>query len=884
MMPSPKGNKEPYLSPIIVQNGLLRGYAFVSDTELPQVAVLINNKPLTKVFCKLPVPKSYQKNAAHKFDDRTKGFLVPLPAQVFDGAPHELTIRLCLPRQFTGKSATGKPKQDWLIENKSIFQSGDRHGRVNYVDHHFQGWVAFNQRPIPLPQLTLCDQQGNYLKEIPLVPLPVATGQTGKYLANFRIPSKHLPIPLRIHCGGTELIGSPCEPAKKLAGLLETFDKKAIRGWAFDMNKPADPVELTLKIDNKIFSFFRPNIRRFDIGRYLKLADEELGIIGFQITPPEILFDGKPHRISVEFTDSGHPLRGSNQLVQIPKNYLTLGEITPHVKLVPRSAKIARPKAPLVSVIILNRNGELPLASLFESWKAKNSLTNIEFIVVDHASEDESLKLLSQWQYQLPLHTIPLPLNDSFSASCNRAAAEARGRFLLFLNNDIVWLQDALPPMVDSLEKDPEIGALGLKLLKSTDDHEQAFMQAPVQHLGVRFKLSNGAYWPYEATSDDKNEAEYSAQEVPAVTAAAMLCRKADFFRAGQFDTRYFYGFEDVEFCLRLNHKLNRKIVCRNDLVALHYHGHTRLSGRAVDIFDRLMNNANILQKQVGLWLKRNYWTSLFSNDKNLTTEKLTIGFIIDEAPTKDSTTPLSTDASKLARQVLRNYPQTRAVFLPPSRGWYNARNLHVLIVGHPEYDIDNLTAHREDLITLAWIRDNPDLWCQLPWWSQFDGYLAASSAIVRQLAPTLACPIVKTSAASPLGPLFNPWLAPLRIALLLPSKLTPRHNPFIDELQRSLKADGAIVWQESSISGEDSGSGLKRLADVQIAVHFNKHIPKNLPAPQFHSLNILWAPHGSKIPHPDHAQGWVVINAMPQVKWLHTEIEKALGNTFHSS
>ncbi|SFE46981.1 glycosyltransferase family 2 protein [Nitrosomonas sp. Nm166] len=879
MMLSPKSYKAPYLAPIIVHNGLLRGYAFVSDTELPQVDVLINGKPLTKVFCKLPIPKTYQ-DAANKLDDRAKGFLVPLPAQVFDGAPHELTIRLCLPGQSTGKSATGNPKQGWLIENKLTFQFGDRHGHVNYVDHHFQGWVAFNQRPTPLPQLTLCDQQGNCIKEVPLIPLPAAAGQAGKYLANFRIPRKNLPIPLWIHCGGTELTGSPCEPSKKLAGFLERFDKKAIRGWAFDMNKPADPVELTLKIDNKIFSFFRPNIRRFDIARHLKLSDEELGIVGFQITPPEILFDGKPHRISVEFTDSSHPLRGSNQLVQIPKNYLTLDEIAPPPKLARRSAKIARPKAPLVSVIILNRNGETPLATLLESWKAKNSLTNIEFIIVDHASEDESLKLLNQWQYQLPLHIIPLSFNDSFSASCNRAAAEARGRFLLFLNNDIVWLQDALPPIVDALEKDQKIGALGLKLLKSTDDHEQAFMQAPVQHLGVRFKLSNGAYWPYEATNDDKNEAEYSAQVVPAVTAAAMLCRKEDFFRAGQFDPSYFYGFEDVEFCLRLGHKLNRKIVCRNDLVALHYHGHTRLSGRAVDIFDRLVNNANVLQKQVGLWLKRNYWTSLFSNDKNLTTEKLTIGFIIDEAPAKDGTTPLSADANKLARQVLRNYPQAQVVFLPPSRGWYNARNLHVLIVGHPEYDIDNLTAHREDLITLAWIRDNPNLWCQLPWWPQFDGYLAANSAIVRQLAPTIVNPIVKTSATSPLGPLFNPRLPPLRIALLVSSKMTSRHEARISELQQSLKANGAIVWQDSPSS--DSGS--KRLADVQIAIHLNKRLPENLPAPQFHTLNILWAPDGSKTLHPDDAQGWMIINSMPQVKWLHTEIEKALGNTFHPS
>lgn len=879
---SPKSNKKPYLSPIIVHNGLLRGYVFVSDTELPQVAILINGKLLTKVLCKLPAPKTYQ-DPINKFEGRAKGFLVPLPAQVFDGASHELTVRLCLPGQSTGKPATGNPKCDWLIENKSAFQFGDRHGQVNLVEHHFQGWVAFNHRPVPLPQLTLSDQQGSCIKEIPLIPLPATTGQHGKYLANFRIPRKDLPIPLRFHCGETELNGSPCEPAKKLAGFLEKFDKKTICGWAFDMNKPADPVELTLKIDNKIFSFFRPNIRRFDIARHLKLSDKELGIVGFRMTPPEILFDGKPHRISVEFTDSSHPLRGSNQLVQIPGNYLTLDEIAPPPKLIQRSGKIARPRAPLVSVIILNRNGEVPLTTLFESWKAKNSLANIELIIVDHASEDKSLKLLNQWQYQLPLHIIPLSFNDSFSASCNRAAVEARGRFLLFLNNDIVWLQDALPSMVDALEKDREIGALGLKLLKSTDDNKQAFMQAPVQHLGVRFKLSNTAYWPYEATSDDKNEAEYSAQIVPAVTAAAMLCRKEDFFRAGQFDSSYFYGFEDVEFCLRLSHKLNRKIVCRNDLVALHYHGHTRLSGRAVDIFDRLVNNANILQEQVGLWLKRNYWISLLNSDKHLTIEKLTIGFVIDEASAKGDTTPLSIDASKLAKQVLRSYPQAQVVFLPPSRGWYNVRNLHVLIVGHPEYDIDSLTARREDLLILAWVRDK-DLWSQLPWWPHFDGYLAANSTIIKQLAHTISNPIVKPTAASPLGPLLNPRSAPLRIVLLAPGKMTTQHKTNIDALQRSLKADGAIVWQDSSCSGGGSEDSLKRVADVQISICPNKRLPKTLPIPQPHTLNILWAPHSNKAPHPDDAKEWLIVNPMPQVKWLHTEIEKAVGNTFRSS
>ncbi len=765
----------------------------------------------------------------------------------------------------------------WKVN--SAFQHGDRHGQVSFVDDHFEGWVAFSHRPNPLPQLILGDQEEHFCKQIPLIPLPTENGQPDKYLATFRIPQKDLPIPLRFFCGDIELSGSPCQPKKKLIGYLEKFDTQIIHGWAFDLHQPANPVELTLKVDGQIVLHFRPNIRRPDIANYLKLPEEKLGIVGFQLTPPEILFDGKEHRISVEFAGQNHPLRGSGQLIKIPRNYLTFDEIASQPEKVRQAKKLARPNQPTVSVIILNRNGEKLLAALFESWKIKNSLTNVELIVVDHASEDGSLKLLNRWQSQLPLHIIPLPFNDSFSASCNRAAEEARGKFLLFLNNDIIWLQDVLPAMVDTLEADQEIGILGLKLIKSTSS-EQSFNQTIVQHLGVRFKLYNAAYWPYEATADDINEAEYSAQSVPVVTGAVMFCRKEDFFNAGKFDPSYFYGFEDVEFCLRLSNRLGKKIICRNDLLALHHHGHTRLSGRATDIFDRLISNADVLQTHAGLWLKQRYWTSLFTGDQHLTVDKLTIGFIIDESMTNGETTRLRTDAIKLAKQVLHRYPAARVVFLPPSRGWYNVRDIHILIVGHPEYDIGKMICRREDLLTFAWIRNDAALWHRMPWWPHFDGYLAASPAIIKSLASTISSPIVQTTATCPLGPLCNPQSPPLRIALLTPHKISAQHQARLKTLQQSLQAAGAVVWHELLDTPEESA----RLADVRIAHCFNKSTLKIEPQSYPHTLNILWAPYLKPTHSGDHLTGWQIISQMPQAEWLRNEIEKKLGNTFCSS
>lgn len=874
-----KGNNlTPYLSPIIIHNGLLRGCAFIPGMKSAQVAVLLDGKILTKVFCEFPIADIYRESLGGPAG-RAKGFLVPLPAKLFDGAPHELITRLCKSDRKTAESATSNSAPYWLLENRLAFQHGDRHGQVSFVDNHFQGWVAFSHRPTPLPQLILSDQEGNFCKQIPLIPLPTENGQPNKYLANFRIPQNNLPLPLRIFCGEIELNGSPCQPKKKLIGYLEKFGAHAIHGWAFDLHQPANPVELTLKIDGQIAQHFRPNIRRHDIASYLKLPEEKLGIVGFQLTPPEILFDGKEHRISVEFTGHDRPLRGSGQRVKIPRNYLTLDEIAPQPINVRQVKKLARPNKPTVSVIILNRNGEKLLEALFESWKIKNSLTNVELIVVDHASEDDSLRLLSRWQSQLPLHIMPLPFNDSFSASCNRAAEEAQGKFLLFLNNDIIWLQDVLPAMVDTLETNQEIGILGLKLIKTTSS-EQSFNQATVQHLGVRFKLSHTAYWPYEATTDDENEAEYSTQIVPAVTGAVMFCRKEDFFCAGKFDPSYFYGFEDVEFCLRLSNRLGKKIICRNDLLALHHHGYTRLSGRAKDVTDRLISNADILQTHAGLWLKQRYWASLFNTDQHLTIDKLTIGFIIDEPMTNGKTTRLRSDASRLAKQVLQRYPSAQIVFLPPTLGWYNVRNIHILIVGHPEYDIGRIIFRRQDLLTLAWIRNDVDLWKQAPWWLHFDGYLAAKADAIKYLAPTINSPMVQTTAASPLGPLCNPQSPPLRVALLIPSKILAQHKTRIDTLQQSLKAAGTVVWQDPF----DTPNGSTRLADIRIAICFNKSLLKTELKAQPHTLNILWAPYLTQKQSTENLMGWQIVNQMPQPDWLRNELEKEVGNTFCSS
>ncbi len=787
-------------------------------------------------------------------------FVFPLPTLVEQGGLHRLTVRC---EELEGDVI--------IAEDTLLYRSGEQHGRVVLKDGAYKGWVAFSQRPSSLPDLRVTDLDGNLRKLLPLLSLPTENGLPEKFVANFHFSDAELSAPLRFFCGNVELKGSPLRPAAKLIGLLEKCSGRRLEGWAFDYNQPSAPVELVLKVDGIPVSRFRPNLRRPDIAEQVNLPEAALGIVGFRLEIPEALRDGKAHKVAIEFFGQAHPLRGSGQVVTIPPVW----EVFQPRRGVLRRKALSVPKAkatrPLVSVIILNRDGAALLDALFSSWKKYNSITDVEFVVVDHASVDGSLELLRNWQRTLSIKVIPLDYNDSFSASSNRAVAQSRGRYLLFMNNDIVWLQDALPAMLDTLVADEGVVAVGLKLLKSTDEG-LLLEQTQVQHLGVRFKLSGAAYWPYEVTPKEM-EAEYSPQFVPVVTAAVMLCRKQDFEKAGRFDPAYFYGFEDVELCMRMRQRLSKKIICRNDLVALHRHGHTRLSGRAADIYERVVNNADIMQAKLGLWLKQAFWHSLVNADQDLTVETLTIGLVVDERTVAGGASNFRKRVEGYAALIAKSYPSARIVLLSPGLGWYAARQIHVLLVGHPDYDIRNVCERREDLLILAWLNGRPDSWLQVPWLSDFDAYIAANQQLCEQLAPVIGCPI-QLANPDPLGGYLKNG-PPLRVALLR-STSSDEAAWRTDKLERVLKAAGSIVWRETY----ENLLRYSRLVDVRVFVDSSDtDIENENIKAEVDTLNVIWAVR----PDVQDIEGWIQTVRMPSVDWLKKKLDKALGNTFRT-
>jgi GT2 family glycosyltransferase len=110
--------------------------------------------------------------------------------------------------------------------------------------------------------------------------------------------------------------------------------------------------------------------------------------------------------------------------------------------------------SPLISIVVLNCNGANWLPKCFETILGQTIIDQIETIMVDNNSSDNSVAVAREWFAKLPLATIVRNSeNLGFCEGNNSGARVATGRWLLFLNND-TWLEpDCMEKLVTGTEK-----------------------------------------------------------------------------------------------------------------------------------------------------------------------------------------------------------------------------------------------------------------------------------------------------------------------------------------------------------------------------------------------------------------------------------------------
>ncbi len=167
--------------------------------------------------------------------------------------------------------------------------------------------------------------------------------------------------------------------------------------------------------------------------------------------------------------------------------------------------------------------------------------TPVEIIVSDDGSSDATQPWLARIE-GLRYHR--RTENGGFIAACNEGAALARGRYLVFLNNDTIPQPGWLDALLGTFADHPEAGLVGAKLVYPSGLLQEAG--------GVVF--SDGSAWNY-GRFDAPDDPRYSSlREADYCSGAALAIPAALFSQLGRFDARYapaYYEDTDLAFAVR---------------------------------------------------------------------------------------------------------------------------------------------------------------------------------------------------------------------------------------------------------------------------------------------------------------------------------------------
>jgi GT2 family glycosyltransferase/protein-L-isoaspartate O-methyltransferase len=161
-----------------------------------------------------------------------------------------------------------------------------------------------------------------------------------------------------------------------------------------------------------------------------------------------------------------------------------------------------------------------------------------EVVIVDNASTDATPELLASLEGDTQV--VRNEKNEGFVVACNQGAAVARGKYLLFLNNDTAPQPGWLEALVATAEGDPRVGAVGSKLVYPDGNLQEAG--------GIIF--SDGSGWNFGKFGDPRSPEYDQPCEVDYCSGASLLVRKELFDRLGGFDLRYAPAYyEDTDLC-----------------------------------------------------------------------------------------------------------------------------------------------------------------------------------------------------------------------------------------------------------------------------------------------------------------------------------------------
>ena len=247
-----------------------------------------------------------------------------------------------------------------------------------------------------------------------------------------------------------------------------------------------------------------------------------------------------------------------------------------------------------IAIVILNWNGVKLFPDYLPSVIEHSKGENIEVIVADNGSTDNSLEFLKANFPEVTL--LDLKENYGFAKGYNVALNQIDAEYFVLLNSDVKVEPNWIQPCIDQFERDDKVVAVQPKVLSFNEPELFEYAGAAggfIDKFGYPFCRGR----ILDKVEKDENQYDLSG-EIFWATGACMFVRAKAFKNSGGLDADFWAHMEEIDLCWRMKNQ-GYKIVYESASVVYHLGGGSLEYGNPKKVYLNFRNNLYMLYKNL---------------------------------------------------------------------------------------------------------------------------------------------------------------------------------------------------------------------------------------------------------------------------------------------
>ena len=230
---------------------------------------------------------------------------------------------------------------------------------------------------------------------------------------------------------------------------------------------------------------------------------------------------------------------------------------------------------PVLSIVIVNYNSGEYLSGTLRSIMDFPPGVEWDVIVFDNNSTDDSIEKAKRITVDnRNFKFILSEKNLGFAGGNNKVIDQLRSKHILLLNPDTSVTKNSLDVLINYLDQNDDVGAVGPCLIDKDNEYTVSFGWFPTAR-----GIISGAFLPKRLQSPQSgglgiapDESIKEPMDVDYVSGACLMTSREIFYKTGLLDENYFAYFEETDWCLRLK-KRGYRVVLIPSARVYHYEG-----------------------------------------------------------------------------------------------------------------------------------------------------------------------------------------------------------------------------------------------------------------------------------------------------------------------